>query len=151
MKKKNLPNNPCYYSPKTEIVSTYRRFEDSEYFASRIELDVFRRLQTISCIKVHRQYPLTIKDATNTYPRKQWRCDYRIESIQIPSLFLNIEAKGTLYLPEFKSTLQYLEFFAPSEYRRLLIVSRESFRLDTHNVTVTPNEMMLILQQQGFC
>lgn len=141
---------PCYYSPQKREVTSTRKYLDSEFFASQIELSVFRLLKTIPSIRVDRQYPLTIKDRTRTYPKMSWRCDFRVHSLYDSEKFLNIEAKGTLHLREFQHTLKYLEYFNPLEYSRLLIVSREPIKIDFHNTSVTPNEMMFILKDQGF-
>lgn len=139
-----------YYSPSRDVVDHHRRYPDSEYFASKIEMRVYQHLLSFEDIKISRQYPLTIKDATGAYPKKVWRCDFRIQALGQPELFMNIEAKGTLFLEKFKHQLQYLDFFSPSEYQRLLIVSRDTFKIDEHNITRTPLEMMFILKEQGF-
>ncbi|HAX78976.1 MAG TPA: hypothetical protein DCY88_24930 [Cyanobacteria bacterium UBA11372] len=123
-------------------------FDDSEYFASPFELDVYRRLTEFSSIVVYRQHPLLVKDATNVYSRITWRCDFRVEHVIYPNKFLNIEVKGFVK-PEFKHTLKYLEYFSYLEYSRLILITKRPQKIDKYIHSYTINDIAYLLENAG--
>lgn len=125
-----------------------RVFDDSSYFSSIFELDIYRRLREFSSIVVFRQYRLTVKDATEQYPRIDWRCDFRVEHKTNHEKFLNIEVKG-YFQPEFKNTLKYLEFFSPYEYSHLVLVAKDHQKVDNYFRTWTVDDIPCILETRG--
>lgn len=141
-------NSPVWWSNAELRESSFKAFPDSQYFASGLELDVYRRLQEFERLKIYRQWPLIIKHSTPVYRTINWACDFRVECRDNSSKFINFEAKGFVQ-PEFKRILQYLEYSSPDEYHHLVVVSRQPIKVDSQIVSVSINEIVDVLNQSG--
>jgi len=131
MQGKKYKTQGIWWSDANRMETNVKVFEDSVYFSSIFELDVYRHLIEFPSVFVYRQHRLKIKDATENYPGIYWRCDFRVESRDDSSRFLNIEVKG-LVLPGFKNTIKYLEYFSPAEYSRLVLITKRRQKVDRY-------------------
>jgi hypothetical protein len=133
-KKENLFGAvPIYWDESRQIlVKEKPQSLDCKWFGSTIEGQVYQILRnqypknSVIC-----QYPLQIKPPTKAYKGIDWRCDFRLSARDFQGkLFLrNVEVKG-LALPEFRRNIQYLQFFNPDEFSRLIIVGSETKKID---------------------
>lgn len=151
MKKNKYQANPCYFSPSLGIVTNQKISLDAIYFASRFELRVYQRLCDSFGIKnVKTQVPLLIKPESKNYPRLVWHCDFRVMKPTSDDEYVNVEAKGFL-TPEFKRNLQYLEFFSPYDFDRLMLVGDcPSYWIDSKVTTWELENAISYLDSQGY-
>ena len=148
LRKNRYNSKGLWWSQSQRRETPIKVFNDSEYFASPFELDVYRRLTEFSSVLVYRQHPLLVKDATSAYSRITWRCDFRVEHKTYSDRFLNIEVKGFVK-PEFKHTLKYLEYFSYLDFSHLVLITKRPQKIDKHIHSYTINDIASLLEDAG--
>lgn len=138
-----------FYSPSTNKTYAKKKTKDCIYFASTLEYLIYRELVKMAGIqRVKTQVPLLIKNATERYPVKTWRCDLRIYNPY--GDYVNIECKGEL-TAEFKLMLQFLEKESPNQYDLLVVVAnRKPCRIDKNLSTCTWDTLKTFLLKHGY-
>lgn len=145
---------PVYYSLIDERAyrrkPTEVRNADLIYFPSTFEYLVYQELKTlVGEQRLHLQVPLKIKPATTIYPELVWHCDFRVYSKDNAN-YVNFEAKGDA-TREFKRNLQYLEFFSPDEFSRLMVVGKNNCQwLDSKVHTWTLSTALAYLREHDY-
>jgi hypothetical protein len=103
---------------KLDLPKCIARFDSQHEF--KVYLELVRMYGADSII---RQHPITIIEECCTYPKgKTWKIDFLIQpssgKLYVPKY---VEAKGA-FLPEFATTLAFLEMTSPELFERLFIV-----------------------------
>jgi hypothetical protein len=100
-------------------------------FDSKYEVRIYQKLLNLfSSSQIRRQIPLLVKPPSSVYPPLYWKVDFGIETgpeWPLPEIY--IEAKGFV-TTEFKRQLNYLNYFSPKIWERLLIVSERKQIID---------------------
>jgi hypothetical protein len=103
---------------RMKVPKCIARFDSQHEF--RVYLELVRMYGADSVI---RQFPIEVIQEGCVYPRgKTWKVDFAIKAFPgqyLPSFF--VEAKGA-FLPEFATTLAFLEMNEPVFFRDLFIV-----------------------------
>ena len=75
--------------------------------------------------KVVCQYKVLRSPKSKNYPRREWKCDFFL-----PSIDLHIEVKG-IADREFKELLRDLDLHNPDVFNRLIVVGSYGYRIDS--------------------
>lgn len=123
---------PAFWCEKSQRLVTEKPLGEHKWFGSTIEAEVYQFLrQHYRRVDIFCQYPLLVKPASKRYPAIDWRVDFKItwrdESGMLKYRY--IEVKG-IALPEFLRNIQYLEYFSPDDYSKLIIVGGETKQID---------------------
>lgn len=141
---------PVYYHPTLDLICKSRQTKDAIYFDSTFEYRVFRELVNLAGFNnVDRQVPLLVKPGTKSYSSLHWKCDFRVYKSRDSNEYLNIEAKGML-TPEFKRNLQYLEYFGPGNFEKLIVIADKSYWVDKCVQTWELKEALTYLKNKGY-
>jgi len=139
-----------WLNPETMNVSNSKLSEFDLFFASSLELNVYRQLRKyLPKSSIQCQHKLQIKPGTKVYPPLYWRVDFAIKpSTDEPKCPIRfIEAKG-FALEVFKRNLQYLQLFDEYSYNRLLVVGEKAKPIDKTINQITIKEMMIHIREQ---
>lgn len=103
---------------RLDLPKCIARFDSQHEFKVYLEL-----VRMYGASRIIRQYPVTIIEPCCTYPKgKNWKVDFMIEPDN-GKLYSRryVEAKGA-FLPEFATTLAFLEMTNPELFEKLFIV-----------------------------
>jgi hypothetical protein len=134
-KKSNLFGaKPIFWHERSQRLVEEKPLGVYRWFGSTIEGRVYQLLRMhCSALEITCQYPLEVKPKTKKYPAIDWRVDF---SVLVPAKATagqrttrHVEVKG-IALPDFKRNVQYLQFFNPVAFSRLIIVGEETAKID---------------------
>lgn len=138
-----------WYSRSTNCIYDFKAIPDCVYFGSKWEHRVYMAVRQIipdECISLHEIIPM--KPATERYKAIGLNVDIVLHpSVKYPWVpHVLIEPKG-IPTPEFKRSLQFLEFFNPEAYSRMLVVGDyEPLKIDERMTTVPLHQLLIFLQ-----
>lgn len=138
-----------WYSRLTNCIYDFKALPDCVYFGSKWEHRCYMAVRQIipdECISLHETIPM--KPATERYRAMGLNVDIvtrpTVNHSWVP--YVLIEPKG-IPTSEFKRNLQFLEFFNPEAYSRLLVIGDyEPLRIDDRVTTVPLHQLLNFLQ-----
>lgn len=136
-----------FYSLSHDSFDSFKKYSDSQWFASKQELEVYKELISLPDVLIQRQVKVPIKLPTPNYDATSWKCDFLVTYAHCPRKQFLVEAKG-VPTREFKQMLQYLEYFNYTDWKRLIIVAHKRFKIDTHFWTIAVHELAEYLSLQ---
>lgn len=136
-----------FYSKSNDSFDSFKKYPDSQWFASKQELEVYKELISLPDVIVQRQVKVPIKLPTPHYDATSWKCDFLITQAHCPKKQFLVEAKG-MPTREFKLMLQYLEYFNHIDWRRIVIVAQKRFKVDEYFWTIPTDEIAEYLSCQ---
>ena len=145
---KKFSNQCFYYNPETQLCSPARTSLDDIYFQSNYEFQVYKTIvQTVGRNRLQLQFPLRIKPHSDRFPVLWWKVDFAILDPSRSITVLYVEAKGlnperntnknAFNVKDFKTKIQYLDYFLPEEYKKLILATEDS-KLSFPNVDAVP-------------
>lgn len=138
-----------WFSPSTFQTYAYQALPDCLFFGSTLEFETYRRLALsgIPFEYLKTQVNFEIKPKTDRYPVLNWRCDLVLDPPKHSALpYLLIESKGEV-TPEFKIKLQFLQYFQPEKYERLVVVTdKKPKRIDAKINSINHDTLLKLIE-----
>ncbi len=136
-----------FYSVQNDSFDLFKKYPDSQWFASMQELEVYKELISLPYAVVNRQVKVPVKLPTPNYDATCWRCDFLVVNSSRPEKYFLIEAKGVV-TRDFKQMLQYLEYFNYTDWKRLVIVTKKRIKIDRNFWSVPTSDIAEYLSAQ---
>ncbi|HAA27399.1 MAG TPA: hypothetical protein DCE56_06580 [Cyanobacteria bacterium UBA8553] len=130
-----------FYSAENDSLDSFKKYSDSQWFASKQELAVYKALTSIPRTTVERQVKVPIKLPTPLYDATCWKCDFLVTYDGRPEKQYLVEAKG-VPTREFKLMLQYLEYFNYTDWKRLIVVTNKRIKIDRNIWSVAVDDLV---------